>query len=469
LNGKFNKRYFTIALYVFLTISACVLFYLLVQNFDSVRNAFASFFNTVKPIFYGFIIAYILNPIMNFIERLFKKQKKLKFKTKKSLRAWTLVLTYLFAFTVVAIFLLIITPNLTASVNLLVSNISVYSKNLNGLIQEIISSAQGYLENIPILSDQLENFAKAFEDITGTLVDWIKDLFPTAVGFISRISVGVSNFIVGLVVSMYMLGDKEKFIAQIKKFSLAVVKQKYVDRAIKLLRFVHVTIGSFLNGKIIDSLIIGVITFITLSLFRIPFPLLLSVIIAITNILPFFGPIIGAVTCIFLLLMIEPMQAVWFAILILIIQQVDGNIIGPKILGKTTGISALWVVVSILVGNALFGFWGMLLGVPVCAVLYALMRIDVAKRLEAKELPSDTEYYMTYMREEPKIILLDKIDEINENGTEGKKKPFIVVVFEFVKEKILWIWSKIKKFFSAISGFIKKKFGGRTDKRKKWK
>lgn len=472
MNGKFNKRYLLIAVYAFLTISAVVLLYLLFQNFEGVRNAVVGFVKIFTPIIYGFVIAYIINPIMKFFERTLKKNEKLKFKSDSSVRKWAMLLAYLFAAVFISVFLFIITPNLSASINLLIRNISRYTANLNSFIQSITELALKYTEDT-VLSDQLENIAAGFEDILSSVVSWAKGLVPEALNIVAKLSTGILNVFVGVIVSIYMLSGKEKFIAQLKKTMLAFLKKDHVDKVLVFFRDIHKVFGDYIGGVLIDSFIVGIVTFILLSIFGISFPLLISVVVAVTNVIPFFGPFIGAVPSGFILLMIEPMQAFVFAALILLIQQIDGNIIAPKIHGNSTGIPSVWVIVAILVGSELFGFWGMLLGVPVFAVFYKWLRVTVSKRLAEKGLEPDTDHYLTYTPHESSMALISE-SEITKD--ENRPKKLIEKIYNFLRDAIIWIFQKIGMLLKKVGEllkklfeWIKKKTGARNDKRKKWK
>ncbi len=472
INGKFNKRYLLIAVYAFLTISACVLLYLLFQNFESVRKAVFGFIKIFTPIIYGFVIAYIINPMVKFFERTLRKSEKLKFKSEASLRKFAMLMAYLLAVLFIAVFLLIITPNLTASVNLLIKNISRYTANLNSFVQTITELAQKYTEDITFLSDLLENLADSFEDIISYVVNWAKGLFPEALNVVAKLSTGVLNVFVGVIASMYMLSGKEKFIAQLKKTMYAFFKREHVNKTIEYFRDIHRVIGNYIGGVLIDSCIVGIITFILMSLFGISFPLLISVVVAVTNVIPFFGPFIGAVPSGFILLMIEPMQAFIFAGLILLIQQIDGNIIAPKIHGESTGIPSLLVIVAILIGSELFGFWGMLLGVPVFAVFYKWLSTTVERRLTEKGMSSETSEYLAGIYEEPKALVVDR----RHSQEEKRPKKLIEKIYYFLKDKLIWLFKKLiwllkktKELLGKFFTWFKKKIGARNDKRKKWK
>ena len=203
----------------------------------------------------------------------------------------------------------------------------------------------------------------------------------------------VFDFFVALIICVYVLNSKEIFIAQSRKLILAVFKTERAEKIFELGRLTNETFGGFINGKIIDSMIIGIICFIAMNLLGLPLPMLVSVVVGVTNIIPFFGPFIGAVPSGIILLIIEPMSAVKFAVMVLVLQQVDGNIIGPKILGKSTKLASFWVMFAIIVSGGLFGFVGMVLGVPVFAVLYTYIRRAVNGRLREKAMPTDTLLY----------------------------------------------------------------------------
>ena len=212
-------------------------------------------------------------------------------------------------------------------------------------------------------------------DITAKLSQWILNLF------------------IAVVVSIYLLGTKEKYCAQTKKLLYAHLKEERVKSLVDFTTLVGGTFENFLSGKLIDSLIIGIICFAALSLLNFPFPLLVTVIVGITNIIPFFGPIIGAVPTFFIILIADPSKAIWYPLFILILQQIDGNIIGPKILGISIGISALWIVFAIVIGGKLLGFVGMVIGVPAFAIIYTIVKANAEKKLKAKGMPEDTKSY----------------------------------------------------------------------------
>lgn len=203
----------------------------------------------------------------------------------------------------------------------------------------------------------------------------------------------IVNMLIGIVVAVYALIEKDVFVGQTKKLTYTLFKPERANSIIDTARHGDKIFGGFLSGKILDSIIVGVITFICLSIFKMPYTLLISVIIGVTNIIPFFGPFIGAIPCAFFILLIDPVQCLWFVIFIVILQQIDGNIIGPKILGTTTGISEFWVTFALLLFGGLFGFIGMIIGVPLFAVIYYIIKNLVNKKIQERGLPTQSALY----------------------------------------------------------------------------
>ena len=224
------------------------------------------------------------------------------------------------------------------------------------------------------------------------------------------------DILVALVICVYILNSKEIFVAQSRKLVLAVFKKERAEKFFELGRISNQTFGGFINGKIIDSAIIGVLCFIAMTLLNIPMTMLISVVIGVTNIIPFFGPFIGAIPSIIILLIVEPVAALKFGIMILILQQLDGNIIGPKILGKTTRLASFWVMFAIIVGGGLFGFPGMILGVPVFAILYTYISRGVNNRLKEKQLATRTLVYEDFSKYNGNKEDVFSENRVNKNG-----------------------------------------------------
>lgn len=221
---------------------------------------------------------------------------------------------------------------------------------------------------------------------------------------------GIFDVIIGMIISFYFLFSKEMFVRQIKKCTYAMFSSRHANLVLHFATKTNEIFGGFIIGKLIDSAIIGVLCFIGLSILKMPYTLLVSVIVGVTNIIPFFGPYIGAIPSAILIMLEDPMKGIYFIIFVLILQQFDGNILGPKILGNSTGLSAFWVIVAILLGGGLFGFVGMVMGVPTFAVLYYMVGVIMKSRLEKKELPTESSYYdeMSYVDDQGVYVHSEK-------------------------------------------------------------
>ena len=236
------------------------------------------------------------------------------------------------------------------------------------------------------------------------------------------------NLIIGFIISIYILASKELFAAQAKKIAYAFLSLDRANRFISNVRFANKTFGGFFVGKILDSIIIGLICFIVTSIIGTPFCLLISVIIGVTNIIPFFGPFLGAIPSIILILLIDPLQAIYFLIFVIILQQIDGNIIGPKILGNSTGLSSFWVIFSITLFGGIWGVFGMIVGVPIFAVLFAFVKSLVESRLKSQNLHHETAKYL-------RLLYIDSDSKEFIEFHENAKKPFADITRFLVKNQ----------------------------------
>lgn len=366
-----------------------VLTYFLCLKFSAFLDSIRWILSVISPFLIGFVIAYLINFLVVSLEkRVFFKVKKPKIQ-----RILSMMVGYTLSLVLVALILFMLVPQTVESITVLINNIPTYISNLISLVNQISVSYGWEAELQQWLNETLHQLESNIPDLISWVVPYTMDLTAT----LSKI---VLNIFISIMVSIYFIGTKEKYFAQIKKFLYANLKEEKVDSLIEFTNMSNRTFSNFISGKLLDSLIIGIICFIVLSLFKFPFALLVSVIIGITNIIPFFGPIIGAIPAFFIILIADPMKALWFPLFIIILQAVDGNIIGPKILGISIGISALWIVVAIVIGGTVFGFIGMVLGVPIFAIIYTLIRNSTNKKLKEKGLSTNTEDYAS---EENKI------------------------------------------------------------------
>ena len=355
-------------------ISLSILFFFLIYRFQGFGDAISKLTGILMPFIYGAVIAYLLKPVCNCVEDFLRRLLPEKMGTAANMLAVTVSL--LFGILVVYALIMMIVPQLITSVTTLYYTAR---NNLNDFVdwashQEIIASNQKLLDFIETSYDNLQD---TLDNIVRTkLVPSMQSLLSgAALGVMSFVTF-LKNIIIGVIVSVYLLASRKKFGQQCKMILYSLIKPRWADIILEEILYADKMFGGFINGKILDSAIIGVLCYIACLIFKFPSALLVSVIIGVTNVIPFFGPFIGAIPATLLILIQNPIKALWFVLFVLVLQQVDGNIIGPKILGNTTGLSSFWVLFSILLFGGLWGFVGMIVGVPLFAVIY-----DVIKKL----------------------------------------------------------------------------------------
>lgn len=381
-----NKKYNTIAVYVFLVIAAVILFYLGLSRISALFDKIEVVLSILQPFIIGFAIAYILNFLLKFYEdRVLKDDylKKIKIKKKRTLG---LIMTYFTAMLFIYLFSHFVMPQLIDSISRLANNVPKYGPN-------IINTADEVMRKFKISQEQMDAISETLKNVSSQVSKIVIDFIPTIGTYAAKFASRLWNIVLGFIISIYMLADKEKFAAISKKVVFSVFNKNYSNKILMLASKSNDTFGKFFIGKIIDSAIIGVLTFVVLSVARMPYTLLLSVIIGLTNIIPFFGPFIGAIPSFIIILCVDPIKALWFIVIIFVIQQIDGNLIGPKILGDSIGISAFWILFAILVAGKFMGIVGMIIGVPVFAVIYTIIKENVENRLDKKGLKTDTRDY----------------------------------------------------------------------------
>lgn len=347
-----------------------IAFYFALYRFDEVRAKLTMVTSVMSPFIVGFAIAYLLNTPTKFFER------KVYHSLKRG-RAFAIVTVYLLAVVVLAILLNLILPQVWSSAMELVNKMPSYVQGLSVIGQEFITKFN-------LDSDGFSDLVMTYQDLMKRVYDIATTALPQILNFGVAVGSGVVTAVTAVIASIYMLSGKGRLVPQLKKLIYAAVPTEKASYFLRVCAQANDVFVGFINGKLIDSAIIGVLCFVLNILFQIPYNILIAVVIGVTNIIPFFGPIIGAVPCIMILLIVDPWAALRFGILVIALQQFDGNILGPKILGDSTGLSAIWVLVAIVVGGGLFGFPGMLLGVPTFAVLYALVREWANHRLAQK-------------------------------------------------------------------------------------
>ena len=386
---EFDKKYFSVAVYAFLVIAASVLFFAAVMNFSDIWAFICKIAGIMTPFFYGFALAYLINPVLHFFEdKVLVKLSGGKMKPKLR-RGVGILLAYILVFALISIFLWVVIPQVGASVYGIVKNVPDLITNADKYVSETLGS----LKRIELPSEISGKITSIIEELLIAITELLKNIVPQIIYTTKQITSAVVNTIVGIIISVYLLFSKEKFFAQIKKTLSAFLPADKVKHMTELAHSSHNIFSGFISGKILDSLIIGIICFIGMSIFNMPYAMLISVIVGVTNVIPYFGPFIGAIPSIVLIMFVDPLTALGFAVFILVLQQFDGNILGPKILGDSTGISAFWVIFSVMLFGGLYGFLGMFLGVPVFAVFYAVICANVEYRLKNKGLSENTHDY----------------------------------------------------------------------------
>ena len=355
-------------------ISLSIIFFFLIYRFDGFGDAISTLTGILMPFIYGAVIAYLLKPVCNTIEAFLRRF--IPEKMKGLINALSVTFTILFGLLLIYALCMMIIPQLITSVTTL-----YYTAQAN--ITKFMYWAN-HLEFIEKNEQIMELLNSAYAALNTNLDTWIKNtLLPSMQNILSGAALGVlnvvvvlKNLVIGIIVAVYMLASRKRFVQQGKMVLYSVVKPRWASLITEEVKYADRMFGGFINGKILDSAIIGVLCYIGCLIFKFPSALLVSVIIGVTNVIPFFGPFIGAIPATLLILIQNPIKALWFVLFVLVLQQLDGNIIGPKILGNTTGLSSFWVLFAILLFGGLWGFVGMIVGVPLFAVIY-----DVIKKL----------------------------------------------------------------------------------------
>lgn len=425
---SFLKSQLNRMLSVIIVLFLGIAFFFFLYRINDVLSVISKIFNILSPIIYGLAFAYILNPVVRFFEqkimRLVSPKTKSEISARKLSRSVSIFITLIIVIFFIYILCAMIFPEI---INSIANAASAMPEQISKFELFLNDTFQG--ENTHLFPD----LTALVEKTTEVFNNWVQNDFLKSINsIVSGVTTGVIGFgkellniFVGVMVSVYVMMSKETFIGQSKKIIYALFKTRYANWIIRTCRKSNAIFSGFISGKIIDSLIIGILCFICLYIFRFPYAMLVSVIVGVTNVIPFFGPFIGAVPSAILIFLVDPLKGLYFVIFILILQQIDGNIIGPKILGDSTGLSAFWVIFAILVGGGLFGFAGMLLGVPVFAVCYYIFGEVINSVLKARHLPfnsSDYEKVQKIQEDTNEVIVLPNEYEKAKEESENKEK-----------------------------------------------
>ncbi len=395
MREEHDRRYFKWGLTALVVIFISILLVVIFTNLPGFFALLGSIGKILSPLVSGIVIAFLLNPIFNFVDlrlRPLLLRRGMQEKKAKTLsRVVALVFAFLFGGFVVYAFFAMLVPQLYESVMSIIESAPAYYQSLE-------KWAVNILEGNPEIRTYVE---KVLETIQTYIQNWVKTSFlsdvqkviATLTTSVMAVVKSITNSIIGLVASIYILWSKDTFQAQAKKMVVAAFKPAAADHLLDLGSNINRIFSGFIIGKIIDSAIIGVLCYICMTLMKMPYTALIATIVGVTNVIPVFGPFIGAVPSALIILLVDPLQAFYFVIFIIVLQQVDGNVIGPKILGNTVGISGFWVLISITVAASIFGFAGMLLGVPVFAVIYLIISDIVNSALRRKNKTTVTDDY----------------------------------------------------------------------------
>lgn len=406
---RWDKKYLYWGFTIFTVILMSLCSYYLMFHGINLKRGFFTIIAIFMPVIDGLALAYLLTPIVNKLETKIllpickKKGWKTNGKNRKRIRALSISITVVLVFIIAYQFFSLIIPEILRSIQSIINQFPIYVNNMNNWLQNIMSN-NAELESI--VTNLFTTYSKELQSwLDQSLLPQINEVVKTVSISLLGFFKALWNLIIGLILSIYIISSKEMFTGQFKKIVYSMVETKTANQFIDNVRFTHRTFSGFLGGKIVDSIIIGFICFIGTSIMNNPYAILISVIIGVTNIIPFFGPYLGAIPSALLLLMVDPLQCLYFIIFILFLQQFDGNILGPKILGNSTGLSSFWVIVSITVFGGFFGILGMFIGVPTFAVIYAAFRTIVNRNLEKKGLPIQTSLYLNVSEIQEKELL----------------------------------------------------------------
>ncbi|MBQ3532377.1 MAG: AI-2E family transporter [Oscillospiraceae bacterium] len=403
------RRYGKWALTAFITVCAILVFYDTFYQSGALGELLQKTTKILAPVLYGMALAYLLSSVVNRVEQMMlpginklcaRRQMAAVKVGAPWLRAVSILLTWSLVLLMLYLLMSVLVPQLIESVKTLIANAENYYNTIYGWGNELLKDNPKVALRLQQL---LEDYRESADGFLSGLVPKLENLVLSVTDGIWSGVWGVVNFamdlVIGIIISVYLLATKEKSLARTYKGIYSLLREDRAAALIRGTRKVDAIFSGFIRGKLLDSLIIGILCFIGCSILKMPYTPLISVVVGVTNVIPFFGPFLGAIPSIFLILLVNPLKAVYFALFVLALQQLDGNVIGPKILGDSTGISSFWVIVSILVGGGFFGVLGMFLAVPVFAALQTLAKYLVNRQLRRRGMPLDAKHYVNLNKE----------------------------------------------------------------------
>lgn len=387
--------YFRWGMTAFVVIVACILVAQLVTKLPAFLAFVKTFLKALSPVVYGLVIAYLLHPIVDRVQNLL--QPRLEKRVKKPGRAESIargtgiLLALVFGCLVIWALIAMILPQLLDSIVTIVGNLPDYYNTLSTWVMNVIDDTPALASVTEGLMEQFYDYLENF--LNNTLLPKLQTAIVTLTTSVVGLAKVLLNLVIGVIISVYLLTGKDKLLAQSKKIIYALLGRTKGGYVLNVCTFANRAAGGFIGGKIVDSAIIGLLCFVGLAIMKMPYALLISIFVGVTNIIPFFGPFIGAIPSALLLLVIDPMQCIYFVIFVVVLQQLDGNVIGPLILSDATGLSSIWIVVSILIFSSLWGVVGMIVAVPLFAVIYKIVTEVVNWSLTNRGLSTDTAEY----------------------------------------------------------------------------
>ena len=423
---KWDNRYLHSGVTAFLVIVASVLFYYGIFHMGTLLSGIRTLLTILAPVIYGVVLAYILIPVVNFFENKviypLAAKKNIEFKKKgKTVIRWSCaVLTLILFLILIYTLIMMIIPQLIRSIMNIIYSFPYYVRVVEGWIDSVIKKgwnlSPDMLEIMDHYTDQAQEYLTT--DILPQMQKMLGDISNGVFGLLTFLK----NFVIGAIVSLYVIADKESFVAKSKMITCALLPADWARTVIRIMQETHQTFIGYFSGVILDAAMVGVLCYIGTTLLDIPYAILISVVVGVTNIIPFFGPYIGGIPSALLIILVNPVKGVSFIIFILVLQQIDGNILAPKILGNYTGLSSFMVIVAILLGGGLFGVAGMIAGVPLFAVIHATAWRLIRKVLEKKGMPKDTECYMNTEGEEVWRTVQKEVNSAGEGDKDADRK-----------------------------------------------
>ncbi|MBQ3049881.1 MAG: AI-2E family transporter [Oscillospiraceae bacterium] len=353
--------------------AGAIVFYVFLQRFDDFKKFLDSAFSLISPFIWGAVIAYLLNPIAKFFERTIFG----KFKKRRAAHTISVLMTFILAIAAVALLMVAIVPQIASSVMILVGNLEGYF----ALLQKTLNN---FIANIPFLDEEMVNIDKlvgSWEQIFKTVTDWIINNIENIIGVSYKVGSGVFNGAIAVIFSVYVLLDKNDLKRLARRLAAALLPAKPYARFGEIVRKSNSIFLGYIGGTLLDSLIVGVANYLFMLIMGMPYALLITAIVAVTNLIPNFGPFIGAVPSVLILLLIDPWDALWFVVFTVVLQFLDGNVIKPLLFSDSTGLRPVWVLVAIIVGGGVMGIVGMLIGVPLFAIIFYLLNEWLETRL----------------------------------------------------------------------------------------